>query len=289
MAYRSLADVANQTTNLVLPGLVQKYLTANEYLAWADTIVTDRKTISINRIADYGAVQAAADCTTSLSSVAISASNETFSLLKYIRQFEICNDVVGLGSTFVDQAGEELLGAVKAMSNQLAIDAMTGNGSTGIRGLSSLVSNSVAASTVGGSGSLEAIWYLSDAVRSQSNKMAYVANAKTKRRILKLIANSAQVQTVELKGSSFLVPVFNSYPILRNDSVADGEIYLVNGDPQEGVFMAIGEYPGQEIGGVFKYTDVGINQTYDTRIGRIAGHFAHIIKSPDSLAKVTSW
>jgi len=289
MAYRILTDVAAQTQDLILPGLVQKYLTTNETLAWMTTLALDRPSISVNRVASYGAVQKGIDCNTSLTSVAISASNEVFDLFAYARQYEICNQIVGLASTFVDQAGEELLGAIKAMAEEIGVDAITGSGSGEIKGLESLIANSVAASTVGGSGEIEAIWYLFDAVKSKSSKMALMANAKTKRRIMSALLASAQVGTSELKGTSFLVPNFNGASILTNDTIADGSIYLANGDPQEGLFMAIGEHPGNNIGGLFRFVNVGPSQNKDTQISRLFGSFAQVLKSNSAIAAITGW
>ena len=290
MAYRTLAEILanNEQNDLILPGLVQKYLTTNEYLAWANTVVTDKPTIVVNYIADYGAVQKGIDCNTSLTSAAISGASDSFSLVKYLRQYETCQDVVGLGSSFVDQASEDLLGAVKAMANELAVDAITGT-SGEIIGLNTLVTSSVAASGVGGVGDIESLWYLFDAVKAKSDKMALIMNAKTKRAVMSALLAAATVQTMELKGSSFLVPVFNSAAILVCDSCSDGDIFLVNGGTDEGVFPVIGTYPGANIGNLFKLTDVGVNQSKDTRIFRIAGHFAHVRKSRDALARITGW
>lgn len=291
MAYRTLAEILanNEQNDLILPGLVQKYLTTNEYLAWANTVITDKPTIIVNSIADYGAVQKGIDCNTSLTSASISGATDTFTLVKYLRQYETCQDVVGLGSSFVDQASEDLLGAVKAMANELAVDAINGTGSGEIAGLNALVTNSVAASGVGGVGDVESLWYLFDAVKAKSDKMAMVMNAKTKRAVMSALLAAATVQTVELKGTSFVVPAFNGAPILVNDTATDGDIFLVNGGTDEGVFPVIGTYPGANIGTLFKLTDVGVNQSKDTRIFRIAGHFAHVRKSRDAIARITGW
>jgi hypothetical protein len=289
MAYRTLADVAAQTQDLILPGLVQKYMTTNEYIAWADTLVIDRPSVSVNRVVDVGAVQKGVDCNTTLNSVALSASNEVFSLVQYARQYEICNQVIGLASSFVDQVGEESLNAMKAMTNELAIDAIDGSGTGEIKGLNNLVTTSYAASAVGGAGDIEAIWALFDLVKAKSAKMAIVTNAKTKRKLMSALLASANVGTAELKGTSFLVPVFNGASILVNDTATDGDVFLVNGDPSEGVFLAVGEHPGSNIGGIMRYVDVGISQTKDTRIARLHGSFAHILKSNDAIARVTGW
>lgn len=290
MAYRILSDITsnNETQSQIIAGLVQKYLTTNEYIAWANTIVTDRPSIIVPRVADYGTVQKGMDCNTSYTSVAISGGNDTFTLVKYGTQFETCQDLVGLGSSFVDQAAEDLLGAVKRMTNELAVDAIDGNGSGEIYGLAGLVTSSAAASAVGGAGDVESLWYLFDAVKAKSDKMALVMNARTKRAVMSTLLASAQVQTAELKGTSFLVPVFNGASILVNDTCSDGEVYLVNGATDEGVFVAIGEYPGQSLG-IWNLVDVGMSQTKDTRIFRLNGHFAHIRKSRDALARITGF
>lgn len=290
MAYRTLAEILanNEQNDLILPGLVQKYMTTNEYLGWANTVITDKPTIVVNYVADYGAVQKGIDCNTSLTSAAISGGSDSFSLVKYLRQYETCQDVVGLGSSFVDQASEDLLGAVKAMTNELAVDAITGT-SGEIVGLNTLCTSSVAASGVGGVGDIESIWYLFDAVKAKSDKMALIMNAKTKRAVMSALLAAASVQTMELKGTSFLVPVFNGAAILTNDSCTDGDVFLVNGGTDEGVFPVVGTYPGANIGNLFKLTDVGVNQSKDTRIFRIAGHFAHVRKSRDALARITGW
>jgi hypothetical protein len=291
MAYRTLAGVLanNETQSQILPGLVQKYLTTNEYLAWANTIVTEKPSITIPYIADYGTVQKGITSLTSYTSVAISGGNDVFSLVKYGTQFETANDIIGLGSSFVDQAAEDLLGAVKRMADQLAIDSIVGTGSGEIYGLNTLCTSTTVASGAGGAGDVSSIWSLFDTVKAKSDKMALVMNAKTKRAVMKAVMSASNVATMELKGTSFLVPVFNGAAILTNDSCTDGDIFLVNGATDEGTFLAIGNYPGQSVGGLFNYTSVGVHQSVDTNIYRLNGHFAQIRKSRQGISKISSW
>lgn len=291
MAYRTLAGVLanNETNSLIIPGLVQKYLTTNEYLAWANTLVIDKPSITIPYIQDYGTVQKGITSLTSYTSVAISGGNDTFSLIKYGTQFETANDIIGLGSSYVDQAAEDLLGAVKRMADQIAIDAIVGTGSGEIYGLNTLCTSTVAASGAGGAGDVSSIWSLFDTVKAKSDKMALVMNSKTKRAVMKAVMSASNVATMELKGTSFLVPVFNGAAILANDSCTDGDIFLVNGATDEGTFLAIGNYPGQSIGGLFNYTSVGVHQSVDTNIFRLNAHFAHIRKSRQGISKISAW
>lgn len=289
--YRSLAEVLNnnETQSLILPGLVQKYLQTNELMAWMNTIIVDRPSITVPYVADYGAVTKGGDCSTAYTSVAISGGNDVFNLVKYATQFSTCLETVGLGSSFVSQASEDLLGAVKRMTNELAVDAVQGSGSGEVYGIEDLTTDVVGASTVGGSGSLEAIWYLFDEVKAKSDKMALVMNAKTKRRVMSEILSSAEVTTQEIKGSSFLVPYFNGAAILVSDASTDGRVTLLNGATDEGTFLAIGEMPGNNVGGVFNLIDVGISQTIDARLMRLAGYFAMVRKSRQGLAAITGW
>lgn len=290
MAFRTLADIIanNETQSELVAGLVQKYLQTNEYLAWANTVVTSRPSITVNSVVDYGTVQKGMDCNTEYTSTAISGGSSTFELVKYGTQFETCLDVIGLGSTFVDQAAEDLAGAVKRMANEIAVDAITGSGTGEIFGLNSLVTNSVAASTVGGAGNVESLWYLFDAVKSKSGKMALLMNSRTKRAVLSELLGVAQVGTAELKGTSFIVPVFNGVEILTNDAMSNGNIMLINGDVEEGIFPVIGDFPSQKLG-IFNYLDVGLNQSKDTRIYRLNAHVSHVKKSNDAAAAVTGW
>lgn len=289
-AYRTLAEILanNESQSEIVPGLIQKYLQSNEYLAWANTVATDRATITVPYVADLGAVQKGLTCASEYTSVAISGGNDIFTLIKYGTQIESCLDVQGLGSSFVDQLSEDLLGGMKRMTNELAIDAITGDGNGEIVGLNTLCTDSVAASGVGGAGHIESLWYLYDQVKAKSAKMALIMNAKTKRAVLSELLASAQVGTVELKGTSFVVPTFNGTPILVNDACTNGDITLVNGDPAEGVFLAVGDYPTQKQG-LFNFYPVGMSQTKDTQLFRLNGHFSHIRKSRQALAKVTSW
>ena len=290
MAFRTLADIVanNETQSELVTGLVQKYLQSNEYIAWADTVITDRPSIKVNSVVDYGTVQKGMDCNSEYTSVAISGASSQFDLVKYGTQFETCLDVVGLGSTFVDQAAEDLAGAVKRMANEISIDAITGSGTGEIFGLNSLVTNSVAASAVGGVGSIESLWYLFDAVKSKSAKMAILCNARTKRAILSELLGAASVGTAELKGTSFAVPTFNGASILVNDAMTNGDVVLLNGDPTEGIFPVIGEFPSQKLG-LFNYLSVGINQSKDTEIYRLNAHVTHVKKSNDAAAKITGF
>lgn len=289
MAYRTLSDALNQTQDQLLAGLVKKYLTTNEYLAWAEPVITDRPYIKFNRVVDYGAVQKGIDCNTSFASEAISAAPVTVSLVKYGRQFEVCEDVENLAGTFVMQTQEELLGAMTALSNELATDAIDGNGSGEIHGLNSLVTSSVPASGVGGVGNIEALWYLEDAVKAKSGKMAYICNSTTKRKIMRVISDNSQIPYTDLQNGLFTVPLFNGKPILVNDTCTTGDVFLINGDNAEGVFPVIGQNSGQNIGGLFGMKDIGYSQTKDTRLFRLTGNFGHIAKSTQALARITGF
>ena len=290
MAFRTLQNILdnNEQDNLIVAGLVQKYLQTNEYLAWADAQVTTKPKIIVNSIADYGAVQKGMDCNTDYTSVPISGASDEFELVKYGRQFETCLDVVGLGSDYVDQLAEDTGGALKAIANEISVDAITGTGSGEIAGLNTLITDSVAASTVGGAGDVESLWYLFDQVKAKSDKMALVMNARTKRAVLSELLSVLQVGTQEIKGTSFVVPSFNGAAILVNDAMTNGDIALINGGFDEGIFPVIGAFPSNKLD-IFNFYKVGMSQSKDTDLYRLNIHAAHVRKSRQAAAKITGW
>jgi hypothetical protein len=289
---RSLAQIIANNEQLpdLTRGLVKKYLDTNEYLAWAETVITDRPSIIVPYVADYGSVQRGMDCSTDYETVDISGGNDTFTLVKYGTQYSTCLDAVGLASTFVDQSAEDLKGAVARMANTIAIDAISGTGANGgIVGLQALATNTVAASTVGGAGDVSSLWYLFDAVKAKSGKMALVMNSKTKRAVLSELLETSTVDNTELKGSSFTVPMFNGAAILANDATTDGTIILVNGSPDaDGVFPVIGEFPSNKLG-LFNFYKVGIHASQDKEVYRLNAHLSHVRKSRSALAAITGW
>lgn len=285
MAYRVLSDVSTtQTFDEIQQGLVQKYLTVNELTAWMDTIVTDRPAIRVNRVLDVGSVQAGMDCNTSFTSYSLSAASYSFPLIKYGRQFEVCADIEEMGSTFVDQMAEESINAVAALTEKIGQDtAGSGNGSSAVFGLGTLVTNSFAVSTSGAL-ALNDLWKLKDEVRAKSGKMAYITNSATRRSILNKIAAASLPGSVELKGSSFTVPTFDGMPILAHDSISNGTCYLVNGSVDNGLFFAIGQ---NSQAGLFQIDEVGKSQTKDTMIYRIKTNIASVLKSTQAIAALT--
>jgi hypothetical protein len=288
---RSLAEIlanGEQLTDLNR-GLIKKYLDTNEYLAWSDTVITDRPSITVPYVLDYGTVQKGMDCSTEYTTVDVSGGNDVFTLTKYGTQFSTCLDVIGLASSYVDQAAEDLKAAVARMANEIAKDAISGTGAGGsIVGLQTLATDSVAASTVGGAGDVESLWYLFDQVKAKSSKMALVMNSKTKRAVLSELLEVATVDNMELKNSSFTVPVFNGAAILSNDAATDGTIILVNGDREEGTYPVIGEFPSNKLG-LFNFYKVGMSQTTDIDLYRLNLWVSHVRKSRNGLAAITGW
>ena len=97
--YESLSDLANRTQNQLIAGIIEEIFVPDESFALMPVIITDRPTIQYNREATIGTAEVI-DCTSTLTSVAISAAPVTTSLLTVHRQFDVCRIGQDLYSSF---------------------------------------------------------------------------------------------------------------------------------------------------------------------------------------------
>jgi hypothetical protein len=284
MAYRTLAEVAGETQSELLAGLVPYFTQHNELLTWLDSVIIDRPSVTVNNIVSLGAAAALA-CDTTITTTAISAAPTEFKLKQFYKAFDVCGTVnSAMGNVaFVDEVTENLAAAAQALGDLIATQIISGDGTgTNILGLNSITTATTAAAATFGLSDLDV---LIDLVEKKSNKMAFVANKATRRAIKRELNAEGDKSRIELANNMFVVG-YEGIPILTHSSVADGEVYLVNGDPMTGNYMIFGERPGEELS-PFRLVDVGWSQTADLRQWRLIVQAAIVNKSTQAVAKLT--
>jgi hypothetical protein len=288
MPFRTLAEAAALTQDELLRGVATALITANETLAFVDIIPTDRPSITLNRESAIGSAQVAG-CDTEL----VSESGETipadFPMRTYIRQFEVCRTVRGLASTFIDQLALDTRLAAKGAGYKIAMDLISGlNANTEVIGWASQTIAGQSVAQVGGSldlSDLDAAW---DRCLVKGAKMAWVGNAATRRAVVRELRANSALQYQELAGTTFTVPQYMGAPVLRNDNVPAGVLYLVNMSAEDegyGLFMA--NTQGEEMEGLFGLIDVGWVKDKDRKSYRLVTDIAGVLQSPLAIARIT--
>ena len=240
--FRTLAEAANFTQDQLLSGLATALITSDETLVFADIAITDRPSIKGNREVSRPDVQNV-DCDDEIVDSAADTEPFTFPLITKVTQFTSCRQVQGRASTFTDQLAIDIEQGARAMGESLAQDAAIGSGAAGqLYGYEALTPASQIITPAGADLELEDLEHLSDIVKLKTmGQTAYVANAATRRRISRLMKDAGIMGTMELSGTTFVAPVLNGLPILRNDNLPDGIVWLVNFDADQGVGMWLGD------------------------------------------------
>ena len=273
MTYRTLAELADTTQDDLLPGIIDVLKKNDEWTAAlvANARLTDRPTIKGNRLASFGDA-AYIDCDTEITSEAISGSPFSYDVLTILRQFDVCQTGQNLYSTFTDVVASELNGALKAVSEKLAGDSMTGNGTTEIAGLDTQNVNEFG--TAGADLDCGDLDRLYDEVISREN-LVYVGQPAAIRTALAEIRSEAGGLTYgTLAGTELRVPEYLGIPLLRNHFAPADKIFLVDMN-QFNLF--VGESEDNNIGGVFNLVDVGVVQNKHARRWRVYGQFASVL------------
>jgi hypothetical protein len=282
---RSLADLAQTTQDDLFAGFIDSLLKTDEFTASliANAGITDRPSIKFNRLAALP-TPVYADCSTSLSSQAISGAPVTVDLLTMAVQFNVCDIGQNLYSSFTDVLASEVEGAMKGMSHKILADAVgSGNGSTAILGLDSVASNSFAVAT-SGAFDLGDMDKLIDEVKSKSPNAIFVAAPATARKIVAKLRSAGGLQVQELMGTTFSTPSYGGYNIVKAEGAAAGSIYFV--DPS-GYQLYVGTSADQKIGGIFNMQNLGESQTKLEKLYRIYCHVAGVSLNPLGIAELT--
>lgn len=280
--FRSLADLANTTQDELLVGIIDVLKKNDEWSAAliGNAVVTDRPSIKGNRLADAGGADYI-DCNTTITSEAISASPFTYDLQTILRQFDVCVTGQNLYSSFTDVVGSELNGALKAISEKIAEDAMIGNGTTAIAGLSNEVTN--AFGTAGASLDVGDLDRLYDEVLSRENLVYVGAPAAIRAALAEIRSEAGGLDYGTLAGTELRVPQYLGIPMVRTQFAPDDKIYLVDMNQFR---LFVGESVDANIGGVFSLVDVGVVQNKHARRWRVYGQFASVLLDTQGAAEL---
>jgi len=282
---RSLTELADTTNDDLFAGFIDSLLKTDEFTASlvANAGLTDRPSIKFNRLAALP-TPVYADCSTSLTSQAISGSPVTVDLLTMAVQFNVCDIGQNLYSSFTDVLASEVEGAIKGMSHKILADSVgSGNGSTAIYGLDSVASNSFTAA-VSGAVDLADLDKLIDEVKSKSPAAVFVAAPATVRKVVAKLRSAGGLMVQELMGTTFQTPAYAGYNILKAEGVAANTLYFV--DPS-GYQLYFGTSADQKIGTVFNMQSLGESQTKLEKLYRIYAHIAGVSLNPQGIAELT--
>lgn len=281
--FRSLSDLADTTQDELLSGIIDVLKQNDEFTAAliANAAVTDRPTIKFNRLADAGSASYV-DCDDTITSEAISGSAASYDLMTLVRQFDVCQTGQNLYSSFTDVVASELQGAVKAMGEKIADDAMTGNGTTEIEGIDTAVTNSFA--IAGGSVDVSDLDRLYDETLSRGN-LVYVGAPATVRTVLaELRSESGGMEYMTLAGTELRVPSYLGYPILRNQNAPASTLYMVDLEQYK---LFFGEMEDQNVGGIFGLQDIGPLEDKLARRWRLYCHLAGVLLDTQGVSELT--
>lgn len=285
--FRSLADLAETTQDELLPGIVDVLKKNDEVTAAliANARVTDRPTITFNRLADAGAASYVG-CDDTITSVALSSANVSYDLKTLVRQFDVCSTGQNLYSSTTDVVASELQNAIKVLSERIADDAIEGSAGSGeITGLANQITNSFA--IAGGSVDVSDLDRLYDEVLSRGPNMAFIGAPATVRSVLaELRAESGGMEYQTLAGTEMRVPSYLGMPILRNQFATSGELHLVNLDD---FVLYFGESEDMNVGGVFNLQEVGALEDKLAKRWRIYTHIAAVLIDTQGAATLTGF
>ena len=279
--YRSLADLADTTQDELLSGIIDSLKKNDEFTAAliANAKVTDRPTIKGNRLASAG-TPVYADCSTSLTSEAISSDPFTYDLMTLVRQFDVCSIGQNLYSSFDNVVARELAGALKSMSEKIADDAIGGNGTTEISGLETQITNTF--NRAGASLDMGDIDRLMDEVLSRGPNMVIVGAPATVRAVLAELRSESGGMTYDvLAGTAMKVPTYLGTPILRNQFVTANYLHLVNLDD---FTLYVGNNEDMNVGGVFSLQSIGDLESSLAKRWRVYCHLATVLANTQGAA-----
>lgn len=282
---RSLTELMNLTQPDLLVGIIDSLKKNDELsaLLFSNAGITDRYQIKFNQLASVPS-PVVADCSTTLTSQNISASPMSVNLLTKVTQFDVCAIGQNLYSSFTDVFQSELIGAVKGFTENIVSEAVgSGDGTSALLGLGSNVTLSQTISA-GGSFTLDDLDVLVDTVLDKGPSMAFIGSPAAVRAIVRELRAGSALNVLQLMDTTFNVPTYLGYPILKSADVPAGVVYLVNLDTGYKVYL--GSNPEQKVGGIFGLEDLGPSQTKLSHLWRLTAHMAGVTLNPLGIAKI---
>jgi hypothetical protein len=270
---------------MVYNELVNVLQTSNQTAGVWDLTTTDAPYIQVNRLLELPTV-GAVDCNTSITASDISAAPVTFSFDTFQTTIPLCYDVkAGANANGEAEKGILMAGLASAFNS---LESLIVDGGTNFNGLDDLV---VAGQTfaIGVSGTAD-VADLSKAIRitKGAGQKVFVANGATYDKVEKVLKDASLVSYQELAGTTFNTIAYRGIPVVINDNMTDGDVYLATLGG-EGVSVVFNEIPGAKVGGVFDLIKIpmalgSINEYY-----RVIFRATQILMNPQSLTKVTGF
>jgi hypothetical protein len=281
---RTLAQLADTTTDMLISGFYNQLIKIDEFTAAliSRAELTDKPNVKFNRkVANPTASYF--DCSTSYTFGNISGSPVTVALQNIGVPFSTCIIGQNLYSSFSSVLQNETEGAMDGLGLKIAAEAAgSGNGSTAIYGLGSVVAASQTISA-GGSFSTDDLDVLIDTCKVKTDAVMVGHPATVRAVVSKLKAESALDFGV-LSGTTLRTPMYQGYNVLRNENVAnDGSLYMV--DLNQGYKLFMGE-SGGNIGGIWQLDDLGLSQSKPEHLFHLYCHIAGVSLNQLAISKL---
>jgi len=285
--FRTFAELANTTQDLLLPGLYNGLINIDEATASMIALsqLTDRPVVKGNRTVAEGTAEYIG-CDDTITPDAISGSPFSYNLLTINRSFDACIPALNLNSTFSDVVADEMEGAISAIGKKLGNDLMVGAGGSALAGLSNQISYTVAQAT-GGAGNfdLSDLDALMDLVRTSGPKV-FIGGVSAVNKVKAEIRASAGGETLAgVQGTDLVRPSFAGIPILKSQYVAAGTVHLVDLNQFQ---LYFGTSEDSNVGGVFNMVAVGALETKLRKRWHLYAQVAAVLKNLRGAASLTS-
>lgn len=282
--YRSLTELTDLTQPELFAGIIDSLKRNDEFTAGliANAGATDRYQIKLNRLLTVP-TPAVVACGDTITSQAISAGPVTFSPITYVSQFDICQTGSNLYNSFDDIVASELRGAIKGLTEKIATDAFSGNGSTGINGMAGLVGTSTAATSA--ALELSDLDVLFDTMLDKNGPVALVGTPAVVRAVIREMRESAGGMTYgTLAGTEMTVPQYMGVPLLKTQYATAGALYMVNLETGYKLYFGITEDTNV---GAFSVQNIGTLESSLAKRMRLYAHIFGVSENPQGIARLT--
>ena len=279
MTFSQYAALKNK---LIYPELYDTLKTGNQTMAVWDMGTTDAPSIQVNRMVDYGTVSEV-DCTTVISASDISISAAEFQFQTFQETLPLCYDVKN-GANAGGSAEQALLMAgMRAASEKFEDLIIDGSSSLKFKGLDQLVEISFAKA-----GANLALGDLSKAIRLNKGvgPKAFITDGATYDKIEGVLQSNSTLGYQDLFGGAFNTISYRNIPVVVNDAVTAGEIYLatLGGD---GVSVVLNESADRKIGGIFGVQQIPVSLSSINEYVRFIWRATQVLGNPQALVKIT--
>ena len=279
----TFAQYAALKNKLIYPELYDTLKTGNQTMAVWDLGTSDSPSIQVNRLNDYGTVSEV-DCTTSISATDIGISAANFEFQTFQETLPLCYDVK-TGANAGGSAEQALLMAgMRAASEKFEDLIIDGSASGKFKGLDQLVEISFAKA-----GASLALGDLSKAIRLNKGvgPKAFVTDGATYDKIEGVLQSNSTLGYQDLFGGAFNTISYRNIPVLVNDAVTAGEIYLATLGGADGVSVVLNESSDRKIGGIFGVQQIGPQLTSINEYVRFIWRATQVLGNPQALVKIT--